>query len=133
MRPTLLLPPVLLALAVLLLVTEEDVVLLLAGGVTLVLLVLAGRLKLPFPLFAFSVVQAILDTRSVNTARAKTFLIILSFKAAASGARRIREASQQMYIPYSSEKIIALCKLLPDILGGYGCAGLVIKCVRQNA
>src|SRR5215216_7469662 len=93
-RPTLLLLRVL-ALAVLVL----------AGGVTTVTLALvivtlafAVRLALPFPLFAFSVVQATLEARSVNTARAKTFLIIVSFKAAASGARRIREASRQKYI-----------------------------------
>jgi hypothetical protein len=109
-----------LALAVLVLVTEGGAVLALTVGVTLEVFVFTMRLAFPFPLFAFSVVQATLEIRSVNTARAKTFLIIISFKAAASGARRIREASQQMYIPYSPAKIIALCKLLPGIPWGYG-------------
>jgi len=87
-------------------------------ALVIVTLAFAGRLVLAFPLFAFSVVQATLETSSVNTARAKIFLIIVSFKAAASGARRIRDASRQKYIPYSSAKIIAPCKLLPDILAG---------------
>jgi hypothetical protein len=112
-RPTFLL--LVLLLAVLVLVVEGVEVLVLVEGVEV--FVFTGRLVLLFPLFAFSVVQATLKTRSVNTARAKTFLIIVSFKAAASSARRIREASRQKYIPYSSAKILAPSKLLQNIPG----------------
>jgi hypothetical protein len=85
LRPALLLPVLILVLAVLLLDVAEGVeVLLLEEGVALELLEVPVRLALPFPLFAFSDVQAIPETRSVNTARAKIFLIIVSFKAAAS-------------------------------------------------
>ena len=113
-RPTLLLP--LLLLAVFVLVVEGvEVFVLVVEGVEV--FVFTGRLVLLFPLFAFSVVHATLKTRSVNTARAKTFLIIVSFKAAASSARRIREASRQKYIPYSSAKILAPCKFHGTFLG----------------
>jgi hypothetical protein len=73
-----------LPLAVLLLVEGVPVVLELLVDVELEVLALLVRLVLAFPLLAFSVVQAALETRSVNTARAKIFLIIVSFKAAAS-------------------------------------------------
>jgi hypothetical protein len=84
-RPALLLPPLILVLAMLLLDVVDGVeVLVLVEGVALELLEVPVRFALPFPLFALSAVQAIVETRSVNTARAKIFLIIVSFKAAAS-------------------------------------------------
>jgi hypothetical protein len=129
-RPVLLLLRIL-ALAMLLLVVGGVDVLVFVVGVTLLVLVFTV-LRLALPLLAFSVVQATLETRSVSTARAKTFLIIISFKAAASGARRIRDPSRQKYIPYSSAKIIAPCKFLPDILWGYDSSILMIKWLRRN-
>ena len=70
-------------------VLVELEVLVFVDGVVLELLEVPVRLALPFPLFAFSDVQAILETSSVNTARAKIFLIIVSFKAAASSRGEI--------------------------------------------
>ena len=132
-RPALLLPRLaLLALAVLVLELEGGTTTVTLALVT-VMLALAVRLALPFPLFAFSGVQATLETRSVNTARAKIFLIIISFKAAASLGRRNREESRQKYIPYSSAKVIALCKRPPNILPGYDCGTLVVKCLLRFA
>jgi hypothetical protein len=82
-RPVLLLPRLaLLALAVAVLVLVGGGTLTVTLALLTVMLALAGRLALP--LFALSGVQATLETRSVNTARAKIFLIIVSFKAAAS-------------------------------------------------
>jgi hypothetical protein len=123
----------LLALAVLVLVFTGGGTLTVTLALLTVMLLLAVRLALPFPLFAFSDVQATHETRSVSTARAKIFLIIISFKAAASFGRRNREASRLKYIPYSSAKIIALCRPSWNILRGYEYPPVMIKCPRKSA
>jgi hypothetical protein len=78
----------LLALAVLVLVFTGAGTLTVTLALLTVMLLLAVRLALPFPLL-FSDVQATHETRSVSTARAKIFLIIISFKAAASSGGEI--------------------------------------------